>query len=405
MLYIMNNILNRIKKDINIKLLNGLWPGFKRAAFALYDNEHVYVFHHPLFLKDDGEYAILKWDDQIKGDTLILFKDYPTAIVNMNRYKDYESLFAVVVHELFHCFQYLNKESRFPNESLGFLYPILEENIQLRNNERMCLYDAVHCKSQAEKYNYIKQFIELREQRTSFMKEEFITYECMVESIEGPAWYVEMNAHIAVCEKDESETIRKYSGLILDAYEANYNIRKSCYSSGMLLCLLLDEIHPEWRTNFFNSDKSLYSFLKQNINVDLSFNNEIAISKETKQILHFVQNERDKDFKQFYKEKGYHLYIVGDIKLNSFNPMNVKLNKNKALHKTFLSVSIHNKTYMINQPVLASFEEDFKNMKQVHIIMNEKPIEANNGWNVVGIGDIEGEYEEVGNSIFLYLKS
>ncbi|MCH4565836.1 peptide ABC transporter permease [Bacillus sp. ES1-5] len=401
----MNNILNRIKKDVSIELLNTLWPSFNRAAFALYDDEHVYVFHHPLFLKDDGEYAILKWDDQFKGDTLILFKDYPTAIVNMNRYKDYESLFAVVVHELFHCYQYLNKESRFPNESLGFLYPILEENIELRNNERMCLYDAVHCKSQAERNNYIKQFIELRKQRARFIKEEFITYECMVESIEGPAWYVEMNAYNTVCKNDESETLRKYSGFILDAYEANYNIRKSCYSSGMLLCLLLDEIHPEWRMRFFNSDKSLYSFLKQNINVDLSFNNEIAISKETKQILHFVQNERDKDFKQFYKEKGYHLYIVGDIKLNSFNPMNVKLNKNKVLHKTFLSVSIHNKTYMINQPVLASFEEDFKNMKQVHIIMNEKPIETNNVWNVVGIGDIEAEYEEVGNSIFLNLKS
>ncbi|MFB6650131.1 peptide ABC transporter permease, partial [Bacillus toyonensis] len=97
--------------------------------------------------------------------------------------------------------------------------------------------------------------------------------------------------------------------------------------------------------------------------------------------------------------------IIGNIKLNSFNPMNVNLNGNKALHKTFLSVSIRNKTYMINQPVLSSFEEDFKNITQVHIIMNEKPIETNNGWNVVGIGDIEAEYEEVEGSIFLYLKS
>ncbi|MED0875923.1 peptide ABC transporter permease [Bacillus mobilis] len=401
----MNSILNRIKKDVSIELLNTLWPGFNRAAFALYDDKHVYVFHHPLFLKDDSEYAVIKWDEQFKADTFILFKDYPTAIVNMNRYKDYESLFAIVVHELFHCNQYLNKESRFPNESLGFQYPMIEENIELRNNERMCLYDAVYCKSQAEKYNYIKQFIELREQRARFMKEEFITYECLVESIEGPAWYVEMNAHIAVCKNDESETLRKYSRLILDTYDANYNIRKSCYSSGMLLCLLLDDILPEWRTNFFNSNKSLYAFLKQNINVVLRLNNEFAISKETKKIFHFVQNERDKDFKEFYKEKGYHLYIVGKIQLNSFNPMDVKLNKNKALHKTFLSVSIHNKTYMINQPVLASFEEDFKNMMQVHIIMNEKPIETNNGWNVVGIGDIEAEYREVENSIFLYLKS
>ncbi|MED0934689.1 peptide ABC transporter permease [Bacillus mobilis] len=401
----MNSILNRIKKDVSIELLNTLWPGFNRAAFALYDDKHVYVFHHPLFLKDDSEYAVIKWDEQFKADTFILFKDYPTAIVNMNRYKDYESLFAIVVHELFHCNQYLNKESRFPNESLGFQYPMIEENIELRNNERMCLYDAVYCKSQAEKYNYIKQFIELREQRARFMKEEFITYECLVESIEGPAWYVEMNAHIAVCKNDESETLRKYSRLILDTYDANYNIRKSCYSSGMLLCLLLDDILPEWRTNFFNSNKSLYAFLKQNINVVLRLNNEFAISKETKKIFHFVQNERDKDFKEFYKEKGYHLYIVGKIQLNSFNPMDVKLNKNKALHKTFLSVSIHNKTYMINQPVLASFEEDFKNMMQVHIIMNEKPIETNNGWNVVGIGNIEAEYREVENSIFLYLKS
>ncbi|MDA1677912.1 peptide ABC transporter permease [Bacillus cereus group sp. TH152-1LC] len=401
----MNNILNRIKKDVSIELLNTLWPGFNRAAFALYDDKHVYVFHHPLFLKPDNEYTVLKWDEQFKADTFILFKDYPTAIVNMNRYKDYESLSAILVHELFHCHQYLNKESRFPNESLGFQYPITEENIELRNKERICLYNAVHCKSQAVKNNYIKQFIELREQRARFIKEEFITYECMVESIEGPAWYVEMNAYNAVCEKDESETLRKYSGFILDAYEANYNIRKNCYSSGMLLCLLLDEVLSEWKKSFFNSDKSLYAFLKQNINVDLSLNNEITISKETKQILHFVQDERDKDFNHFYEEKGYHLYIIGNIKLNSFNPMNVKLNGNKALHKTFLNVGIHNKTYMINQPVLASFEEDFKNMTKVHIIMNEKPIETNNGWNVVGIGNIEAEYEEEGNFIFLYLKS
>ncbi|PGK42341.1 peptide ABC transporter permease [Bacillus anthracis] len=401
MLYIMNNILNRIKEDVSIELLNTLWPDFNRAAFALYDDKHVYVFYHPLY----NEYTILKWDEQFKADTFILFKGYPTAIVNMNRYKDYESLFAVLVHELFHCYQYLNKESRFPNESIGFQYPIIEENIELRNKERICLYDAVHCKSQAEKNNYIKQFIELREQRASFMKEEFITYECMVESLEGPAWYVEMNAYIAVCKNNESETLQKYSGLILDAYDANYNMRKSCYSSGMLLCLLLDEILPEWKTSFFNSDKSLYAFLKQNINFVLSLNNEITISEKTKQIHHFVQNERDKDFNHFYKEKGYHLYIIGNIKLNSFNPMNVNLNGNKALHKTFLSVSIHNKTYMINQPVLASFEEDFKNMTQVHIIMNEKPVETNNGWNVVGIGDIEAEYEEEENSLFLYLKS
>ena len=32
------------------------------------------------------------------------------------------------------------------------------------------------------------------------MGEDFITYEHMIESIEGPAWYVEMNAYNAVCK-------------------------------------------------------------------------------------------------------------------------------------------------------------------------------------------------------------
>lgn len=97
----MNNILNRIKKDVNIELLNTLWRGFNRTAFALYNDEHAYVFHHPLFLKNDGEYAVLKRDEKFKADTFILLKDYPTAIVNMNRHRDYESLLAIVVHELF----------------------------------------------------------------------------------------------------------------------------------------------------------------------------------------------------------------------------------------------------------------------------------------------------------------
>lgn len=116
----------------------------------------------------DG-YTILNWNEQFKGDTFILYENYPTAIVNFDRYSDYESLFAVLVHELFHGYQYLMKESRFPNEFLGCQYPILEENVELRNRERVFLYNAVHCDTFIEKKKNIQQFIELREQRASLM--------------------------------------------------------------------------------------------------------------------------------------------------------------------------------------------------------------------------------------------
>ena len=70
--------------------LEEYWTGFDLVAYALYDKNNVYLFNHPKFITQSS-YApkILKWNQQFVGNTLILYDDYPTAIVDMKTMKAY----------------------------------------------------------------------------------------------------------------------------------------------------------------------------------------------------------------------------------------------------------------------------------------------------------------------------
>lgn len=403
----MKGLLERINRDISAEKLNEIWPDFKQVASALYNKQHVYVFHHPMFsTAEKNEFIKLDWNEQFVGDTFILYEDYPTAIVNLERYSDYESIYSLLVHELFHGYQFLLREGRFPNEFMGFQYPMVEENIELRTRERRCLYNAIHSDNDLDKRQNIHQFIHFREKRNGMMNCEFMQYEYMVESVEGPAWYVEMNAYSKVGTSSYQNTLQKYSGLILDTYDAASNIRRSCYSSGMILCLLLDEIAPDWKTRFLKTKQSLYDFFKQSIEIEIDQIqiDEIKIEAETKEIIKLVKKQREIEFRAFHHQEGYHLFIRGNMQVDMLNPMNLILDGNRLLHRGFLGLRIHNKQYMIQQPIISYFKERIQDIEQVHFVISEKPIKSEEGWSVLGVGNIKGEYEEKGNSIFLNIK-
>lgn len=98
-----------------------------------------------------------------------------------------------MVHELFHGNQYVKGEKRFPDETMGITYPLTKENVEIRNRERKSLYNALIETSISNKKQYLNEFISLREKRTEGIKEH-LTYENLIESVEGPAWYVELKA-------------------------------------------------------------------------------------------------------------------------------------------------------------------------------------------------------------------
>src|SRR5690625_7198556 len=129
------------------------------------------IYHPKMTKAPKRNYQILKRDDQFVGCTLILNQDYPTAIVDLGLYKDYASLYSIIVHELFHGFQYIQKEKRFADEILGITYPLIKENVELRNQERSYLYRAVLEKDRIKKKQLLTTFITLRSEERRVGKE------------------------------------------------------------------------------------------------------------------------------------------------------------------------------------------------------------------------------------------
>lgn len=140
------------------------------------------------------------------------------------------------------CFmptKYLKGDKRFPNEVLGITYPLIKENMERRIIERHHLLDAVHSKTNEEMKKHLEKFISVREQRKTLI-EEYLTYEINIETVEGPAFYVEFYTYLNTGKSSFTEELEQYHELLLDPYTATENIRKASYSSGLLLAICLD---------------------------------------------------------------------------------------------------------------------------------------------------------------------
>ncbi|PGL69345.1 hypothetical protein [Bacillus sp. AFS055030] len=398
----MNKNLNKIAQELVNANFNNYWAGFESVAYALYDNSYVYLFNHPRMTKtQQNQYQILQRDEQYNGCTLILYDDYPTAIVDLELYEDYGSLFSILVHELFHGFQYVKGEKRFANETMGITYPLLKENVELRNQERASLFSAVLENNIINKKQYLNTFIAFREKRATIIKDH-LEYEHLIETIEGPAWYVELKAYSEKSPNSYNSVLKKYGQHLIDKYESTSDIRKSCYSSGLFMCLLLDEFSPSWKESFWNKEETLYDLLKQFSDGTVKVS-EVEITPETDAVINFAMQSRKKRFENFEQQKGIHLFIEGEITAKSFDPMNIVPFEDRLLHKNVIQVRINNEDYLIQQPVITYWKGGIQNIVRLHMILKNIPIAKIDAITVDGIGVIKGRFRKKENAIYLYV--
>ncbi|MFE3973482.1 MULTISPECIES: hypothetical protein [unclassified Peribacillus] len=400
----MTHYLNRIAEDLFKAKLENYWPGFELVAYALYDKKNVYLFNHPKFSNDQqSTYHILSWDVQFTGDTIILFEEYPTAIVNMESYEEYEGLYSILIHELFHGYQYIKGEKRFPDEMMGITYPLSKDNVELRNQERTNLYRALLENNIIKKKQYLNNFIALREKRTAKIK-EYLTYEKLIETVEGPAWYVELKAYSEKSPHDYHSVLKKYGQQLLNKYKSTSSIRRSCYSSGLFMCLLLEELSPGWMESFFGIEETLYDLVKKHSGDYIKYPiADVKISSETEKAVSFALEKRKSEFKEFYEQAGIHLYIEGEITAKTYDPMNIIPLEGRLLHKSFLKVRINNEDYHIQQPVIAYFGNGIQNINRLHLILENKPIENIDSLTIDGFGEIKGRYKKQENTLHLLI--
>ncbi|OZU87611.1 hypothetical protein CIL03_16110 [Virgibacillus indicus] len=394
--------LSRIFQDLEEVNLENYWPGFKSVAFAFYDSSRVYLFNHPKFKSNQqNNFQTLKRDEQFNGCTLIMYEEYPTAIADLKLYGDYEGLYSILVHELFHGFQYLQGEKRFPNELKGISYPLLKENVELRSQERAMLYRAMLEKNSIKKKNYLNTFIALREKRAA-NNNDYILYEKLVETIEGPAWYIELKAYAEKSTLEYNAILKKYGQDLIDKYESTSDIRKSCFSSGLAMCLLLDDFLPDWKGSFWNKEETLYDMLKQ-FSDNYGKIADVTISAETEEAINLVRQNRKKQIENFEQQAGITLYIEGEITVKAFDPMNIVSFKDKLLHKNFIKVRMNNKDYFIQQPAIAYCNGGLLNITKLHLNLKDNPIENSDSLTVDGIGVINGRYKKQEGILHLYV--
>lgn len=375
--------------------LQKIWPNFEIAAYALYDSERVYLFNHPSYLNEPQGFKILPWNEQFAGSTVILFENYPTAIHQIDQNISLNKQFSIIAHELFHAYQYLKNEKRFPNEVLGITYPLIKENMELRVKERSHLYEAVKSNSQEEMKKHLETFISIREQRKKFIG-EYLSYETNIETVEGPAFFFELQTYLNSCESSFEKEIEEYSQFFLDPYKVNESTRIASCSSGLFISICIDRLYKNWKDTFFQSKLSLYDQLKEYLpmttyRTNISCNDEMLYDS----IIQKINEFRMTQIQQYLEQNPYQVTILGNFKIKSFDPMNIITSGNLQLHNHFLSIETNdNKRFFIQRPVVTFFKENFLTVEKIKFSLPEKPEIKNHCLVIEGVGEFEGNILE-----------
>lgn len=387
-------------QELAEKILMGLptmdfekyWDGFHGNAFAIYNADEVCLFNHPKCA--GNSYISIPKTDQFVSCTYIFFEEVPTAIVDIRYFDSFEDIYSLIVHESFHTYQNSLGESRFPNEAIGPAFPADFQLIQLRILERKVLFDAV---MQGSNGHLLDEFIALRDERLRLFP-AVVEYENRVETIEGPAFFVEYQA---LREIDDSETaLQRYSNLLLNAEDSHVHIRKSCYGSGLFLCLLLDQIASRWQDDFMHSELDLYHFFKKlkpdyrSAPISLAGNKD-----EVNYIIEKMQQQKKDAVQSFNDHSGIKLTLTGTIQSAGFDPMNLVIHGNQALHKHFLKIRIGSNEYFIDGPVLTLFDDDFMKIKTLEVFLKEPPARSSgDSLEIEGMGTFTGHIDDTNKS-------
>lgn len=176
--YRLNELYYEVNKYIKLLDFNKLWNGFKPLKFALYNDKECFF---------DGEF-IEKTNDFL-ANTSIRYNDEVIAIWNVVEEIDPILLTSKIIHEMFHGFQTINNESRFPNElDALYNYKYTNDNLSVKLIENKIISELID-RFDIDKFNYL---LGVRKYRFNNYNYEYL-YESKIEQIEGSACYVELN--------------------------------------------------------------------------------------------------------------------------------------------------------------------------------------------------------------------
>lgn len=222
---------------------NTLFAGFRKYRFALYSSIEICF---------DGK--IMPYQDGFRGNTSILHEGEYIAIWNMklDRIDDPEQLAGCLVHEMFHCHQRTNSETRYPSDFELLNYPGDAENFLKKYNENRYLADAYEQRDIMQ----LRKFACIRDSRLR-MYPSVVRQELKAETLEGMAEYAGLKAlkHINADKFDAA--VNEYLGKLRAEDDLLFDVRRISYYSGAIYFLCL-EMFGFSINNDFGSEQTAY---------------------------------------------------------------------------------------------------------------------------------------------------
>lgn len=205
-----------------------LHPGFRQYTFALYTPEMVCL---------NG--SMLPWDAHFCANTAIKYGGETIAIWNVTDgdNSDADILAYNMVHEMFHCFQEEQGETRYCNDLRLLGYPADLTNYMRKHQESQYLADAYVQGSIAS----LHRFCEIRNARLA-ARREYVLEELRAETIEGMAEFVALKALRQIDRDKYTRSVAEVLARLRKGAPLLFDVRRMAYDTGAAFALTLEKL-------------------------------------------------------------------------------------------------------------------------------------------------------------------
>ncbi len=216
---------DKVDKILDELDFRAIFPGFREYKYALYDSEQICL---------DGR--LIPYNESFMGNTSISYENEYIAIwdIEADPIEDPEMLAYSIVHEMFHCFQKDNGETRYPSDLTLLNYPDDVDNYLKKYNENRCLADAY----ENHDIESFKKFHAFRNERLKKYP-DMVLQELRAETLEGGAEYAGLIALSLIDPEKFRAVTEGYVRKLRAEDELIFDIRKISYYSGAVYFLCM----------------------------------------------------------------------------------------------------------------------------------------------------------------------
>lgn len=313
-----------------------LFEGFHKYRFAIYNSREICL---------DGR--VIPYEDGFRGNTSKLHDGEYIAIWNLefSPVEDRETLAYLLVHEMFHCHQQSNGESRFPSDLALLNYPDDLDNFTKKYNENLYLADACEKRD----IRQFERFAALRAQRFAAYP-EMVTQEYKAETIEGMAEYIGLKALKAINEEKYASCVRRYLSELRAESSLLFDVRKISYDTGTVFFLCLDAFGRKIENDF---GSGLTAYEQNPVNTD-------GVEAEVRPY-DFIDRKYAALLEEKERKIAAHMarsrYVDCNAFICGYDPMNMFRVRNMVYCNYFVALNEDGQTRTIDNAVLLVLAE------------------------------------------------